>query len=216
MYTYLKREDAVKLDKLKLCYVDSIAQTYYDYTPEAKAYRETEEWKEQDRLREEKFQREKVMSSDDPEFSLWANPVLRKGADCQEYPNPEYIPGKQEYYAYFTPIPLEKQWGDDWDDAPYEYNAGSPYDDYKDESGNWTEVEMIVVPFYVYHDEWEVRFPRDWGGCNSPFAVEDINGGAVAWIYDHRSKTGINAGCSPAEFFEKLDKISEQYKEDEG
>ena len=30
-------------------------------------------------------------------------------------------------WAYFTTKPIESQWGDDWDDAPYEHNAGEPY-----------------------------------------------------------------------------------------
>lgn len=29
--------------------------------------------------------------------------------------------------AYFTRKDLDEQWGDDWDDRPYEYNAGEPY-----------------------------------------------------------------------------------------
>lgn len=29
--------------------------------------------------------------------------------------------------AYFTTLSLDDQWGDDWDDAPYEHNAGTPY-----------------------------------------------------------------------------------------
>lgn len=211
MYTTIKPEDAKKYDKLKLCYIDSIPKTYWDYTPEAKAYRETDEWKEQDRLREEKFHREKTMSSDDPDFGYWANPVLRHGAESADYPNPEYIPGKQEYYAYFTPISLDKQWGDDWNDIPYEHNVGEPYDDYWDDDKNRIEVEIVQVPFYVFHDGWSVMFPEDWCGYNSPFSVEDINGGAVSWIYDRNSKTGIQAGCNPREFFEKLDKIIEQH-----
>ena len=28
---------------------------------------------------------------------------------------------------YFT-SDLENQWGDDWDDSPYEHNAGPPYE----------------------------------------------------------------------------------------
>lgn len=31
-------------------------------------------------------------------------------------------------WAYFTTRPLFEQWGDDWNDAPYEHNAGEPYD----------------------------------------------------------------------------------------
>lgn len=30
--------------------------------------------------------------------------------------------------AYFTTNDLDRQWGDDWNDAPYEHNAGSPYE----------------------------------------------------------------------------------------
>ena len=29
-------------------------------------------------------------------------------------------------WAYFTTRRLSEQWGDDWDDAPYEHNAGTP------------------------------------------------------------------------------------------
>jgi len=30
-------------------------------------------------------------------------------------------------WAWFTSLPVEEQWGDDWDDAPYQHNAGRPY-----------------------------------------------------------------------------------------
>ena len=193
-----------------LCYIDEIEKTFHDYTPEAKEYRKTEEWKEQDRLRDEKFHRNGFLSSDDPEFGYRANPILNRGAECQDYPNPEYIQKKQEYYAYFTNNSIEKQWGDDWDDAPYEYNAGTPYceDGYK----------IIRVPFYVQRDGWNVALPEDWGGDNSRFCVRDINAGAVAWIYA-RGKDGktsgnavaIQAGTTSKEFLEKIDRINELY-----
>ena len=224
MFTTIKKEDAVKYDKLKLCYIGKINRTYYDYTPDAKAYRETEEWKEQDRLRTEKLHREGILCGDDPEFSYWANPVLRRGGESQDYPNPEYIKGKQEYYAYFTPVSMDEQWGDDWDDAPYEHNAEIPYDDYYDENGERIETEIVRVPFYIPYDGgWDVRFPKDWGDSyNSPFCVRDINAGAVAWIFcrgdDGKSSKGsvaIHAGCSPAEFAEKIDRINELRKDKE-
>jgi hypothetical protein len=31
-------------------------------------------------------------------------------------------------WMYFTTQNLESQWGDDWNDAPYEHNAGEPYE----------------------------------------------------------------------------------------
>lgn len=30
-------------------------------------------------------------------------------------------------WAWFTTQPIETAWGDDWNDAPYEHNAGPPY-----------------------------------------------------------------------------------------
>lgn len=216
MYTTIKKEDAVKYDKLKLCYIGEINQAYYDYTPEAKVYRETDEWKEQDRLRDEKLHKQGFLSYNDPEFSYNANPILKRGSECKYYPNPDYIEGKQEYYAYFTPVSLDKQWGDDWDDTPYEYNAEEPYDDYYGDKDERVETEIVKVPFYIPRDGWRIRFPRDWGGDNSPFCVRDINAGAVAWIFcqgnERKSNSGsiaIQAGCSPAEFLEKINKINE-------
>ncbi len=32
-----------------------------------------------------------------------------------------------EPWAYFTPAALTDQWGDDWNDTPYEHNAEEPY-----------------------------------------------------------------------------------------
>ena len=203
----------------KLCYIDEIPQTYVDYTPEAKAYRETDEWKEQDRLREEKFQREKFMSSNDPEFSYWANSILRRGAECDEYPNPEYKAGEQELYAYFTPLPLDEQWGDDWNDAPYDCNAGEPYDDVTDEIEEKDglrfvtkshEITIIKVPFAI--KSYNTSMPKDYG-YNSPFCVDDINRGAVAWIYDYnatlKKHVTIHAGINPFDFVKKIEQIAE-------
>ena len=55
-----------------------------------------------------------------------------------------------------------KQWGDDWNDVPYEHNAGSVYSQfvqgYKD----------IVVPF-----DDQVYFP-DSGVMNSQYSKEDM------------------------------------------
>ncbi len=218
MYKTVKISEVTEeLNNYKLCYIDEIPKTYYDYTPEAKAYRETDEWKEQDRLREEKFQREKVMSSDDPEFSYWANPILRKGADCQEYPEPDYIPGEQELYAYFTPLFLDFQTGDDWNDAPYDCNAGCPYDDVTVEVEEHNginvvakskEITIIRVPFAI--KSYNSKLPKDYG-YNTPFCVDDINRGAVAWIYDYnyenKSSVVVHAGENPIQFINKIKQI---------
>lgn len=64
---------------------------------------------------------------------------------------------------------LTKQWGDDWDDAPYEHNAGDPYDHHDDA----TPVMYIVNGDYILPDD---------GYLNSPYSVESINRRAVAWL----------------------------------
>lgn len=214
MYTIIK-DNLNKYSNYKLCYIGEIPETYYDYTPEALAYRETEEWKEQDRLRDEKLHRQGFMSSDDPEFGFSVNEILRRGADCKNYPNPDYIEGVQEYYAYFTSLPLKDQWGDDWDDAPYEYNAGEPYDslyEETDENGHWKDYEIVKVPFYLNFGGFSIMRPEDYVD-NSPFSVSDINSGAVAWIYaraKNKECNGISimAGINPEEFLNKLKEIN--------
>src|SRR5687767_4237066 len=44
-------------------------------------------------------------------------------------------------WAHFTTQELSQQWGDDWDDAPYEHNAGWPYEPRRPEDA-WTLVRV--------------------------------------------------------------------------
>ncbi len=74
-----------------------------------------------------------------------------------------------ECLAYFTSLPLENQWGDDWDDVPYEYNAGPPY---HDEGSNTIKIMAYMGDFLL---------PCS-GYINSPYSVEDINKGKVPWL----------------------------------
>lgn len=80
-------------------------------------------------------------------------------------------------WAYFTTQSLADQWGDDWDDAPYEHNAGAPYaynsHDQKEGRAPW---EIVKV---AYDGEFET--PSD-PHHNSPWSVERINDGAVPWL----------------------------------
>ena len=131
-------------------------------------------------------------------------------------PNPSYHKGKAELYAFFTEVALADQWGDDWDDAPYEHNAEEPYDNHY--QGDERKEHLIIkVPFYVRHDWCDVKLPMDYGCGNSPFCVRDINAGAVAWVFarglEEKSIDGIaiQAGVNPYEFFERVDKINELY-----
>lgn len=85
-----------------------------------------------------------------------------------------YIDGNK---AYFTTQALGKQSGDDWDDAPYEHNAGSP--------SEWNS------EFDKDKKEWSIAalyFEVPWGKtpcyaqCNSPYSVEMVNKKKVPWL----------------------------------
>ena len=69
------------------------------------------------------------------------------------------------FEVFFT-SDFENQWGDDWDDAPYEHNAGDPYDDF--------EVDSMIV-------EGHLEVPST-GHKNSPWSVRDINKGNMPWL----------------------------------
>ena len=193
-----------------LCYVDSIPETVYRQTPESKAWERTAEYRAiKKRLEEEVKQglRNSIYDMD--------SPLIRRVHYC-DMPNPRYRRGKAELYAFFTQVALSDQWGDDWDDAPYEYNAEEPYDDHY-EGDERKEHLVIKVPFYIRRDGFYVKLPRDYAYDNSPFCVRDINAGAVAWIFAMglRSKridgVAIQAGANPYEFFELVDRINEMY-----
>lgn len=69
-------------------------------------------------------------------------------------------------WAYFTTLPLSEQWGDDWDDAPYEHNASPPHGP-----------EVVRVAYYSCHST-----PAALCRSNSRYSVQQINSGAVAWL----------------------------------
>lgn len=103
-------------------------------------------------------------------------------------------------WAYFTTQSLDKQWGDDWDDAPYEHNAGRPYYPYKEKGEDWDIIRVA----------WEGPFDTpDMYHANSPWSVKTINQGAVPWLTNVRNLYGnhtepisIFAGCT-LDYFKK-------------
>ena len=98
----------------------------------------------------------------------------------------------QNNFAYFTTQPLDEQWGDDWDDAPYEHNAGEPYTAYRPED-DW---EIIKVAF-----DGNLVEPSE-GSLNSFFSVKQINQKHIAWLRDIYGNSGvaIHAGTTIEEF----------------
>lgn len=117
-----------------------------------------------------------------------------------------YVEGS---WAYFTSQSLEDQWGDDWNDAPYEHNSGDPYtfDEHDAKKGKepWHIVEVAIQTSLETPDAWV---------SNSSYSVQDINSKAVPWLqsgkYGKRYENGepiqIWAGTSIEDFMKLVHK----------
>lgn len=119
-------------------------------------------------------------------------------------------------WAYFTTQDLDKQWGDDWNDAPYEHNAGEPYSPQKsysratrtpdgitwEERSDYTDGEPNWVIKKVAFDGWWDQ-PCE-NHLNSPYSVQSINKGAVAWLYNPSKKVAIPAGTDLVTFYQLI------------
>lgn len=63
----------------------------------------------------------------------------------EDYPNPDYVPGRKERYAYFSPN-FSYQWGDDWGDTMDE--SSEPLTDPQNGIDN-----ILVVPYAIPYEE---------------------------------------------------------------
>ena len=97
------------------------------------------------------------------------------GTDSEELDFPVHI-------CYFTEESLDDVWGDDWDDAPYEHNAGIP---------NTPCLTLLAI---------NVDSARR-GYLNSPYTVEGINNGEVPWLWDEGNNE-LYAGATVNEFIQ--------------
>lgn len=74
--------------------------------------------------------------------------------------------------AIFTTRDLEKQHGDDWNDTPYEHNAGRPYGPHLGHDYKLGE----APPWHLFELMWQGPFNRpNENMLNSPYCVHDIN-----------------------------------------
>ena len=111
-----------------------------------------------------------------------------------------YVDGN---WAYFTDLPLSEQWGDDWNDAKYEHNAGRPYESHHRRNDDDGAVEEIFAHIVKVGFDGSLERPCDIGNTsNSPFSVQDINRGVVPWLSTHDRGVCIFAGVSIAGFTE--------------
>jgi hypothetical protein len=95
-------------------------------------------------------------------------------------------------FAYFTTQELDKQTGDDWNDAPYEHNAGTPYEPrifyYTDgrrekDLTEWNEDGTPKFEIYkVAYDYCGAETPAQIAGSNSRYSVDMINAKLIPWL----------------------------------
>jgi hypothetical protein len=114
-------------------------------------------------------------------------------------------------FAYFTTQELDKQTGDDWNDAPYEHNAGTPYEPrifyYADgrrekDLTEWNEDGTPKFEIYkVAYDYCGAETPAQIAGSNSRYSVDMINAKLIPWLTKYPNKA-LFAGASVEEFTE--------------
>lgn len=188
IYTKIGDLDLSSMEKFKnwkLCYIDAIPETYSDYDEASAELVKTDAYKEFTKkvskwLKENCYNTKGFANMGDIQKAhAVIDPINQFKTSYKEYDTPEYVEG-YTHYLYFT-SDFENQWGDDWDDAPYEYNAEEPYD-------HKTDVLKIAckLPDNAY-------LPRD-RFHSSPYSVEDINSGAIPWIWDCIKKTYLMGG----------------------
>lgn len=98
-------------------------------------------------------------------------------------------------WAFFTTQEVSEQWGDDWNDAPYEHNAEEPYEWRENSDKPYWEIKVVAF-------RANLNVPHD-GYNNCPFSVQDINGGAISWLCSpsyHEKKVFIPAGTNLDDF----------------
>lgn len=103
-----------------------------------------------------------------------------------------------ECFAWFTTRALPEQWGDDWNDAPYECNAGRPVGPLPGSGEQWKVFKVAVV------SDLETPCAAHF---NSPWSVEQINAGEVPWLADPKwSSRGarIMAGTTFKDFVQQI------------
>lgn len=113
-----------------------------------------------------------------------------------------YVEGNKAWFS----DNFENQWGDDWNDRPYECNAEVPYTSWGEEIGEDEKGKPIYKEHKIKHktlyfetEDWMDKRPCDIGR----FSVEDINKQAVAWV--HTSKFNILAGTTIEKFIETIE-----------
>ncbi len=141
-----------------------------------------------------------------------------------------YVEGS---WAYFTTQELKNQWGDDWNDTPYEHNAGDPYipcwHNEPDKlfvngrgyvsPGELCQCELCKADWNMDGTpKWEIKVVIWDGAFGTPdqpdyyplscspigeYSVKKINHGVVPWLRSFEDDV-IYAGISIKEFCKQI------------
>lgn len=105
-------------------------------------------------------------------------------------------------FAWFTSCPISYQWGDDWDDAPYEFNAGEPYAYHETKEGKKQDHSVVKVYWeasYVTPDALEEK---------SKWSAKSINKGNVPWLsagpWSDQELAPIHSGTTLGDFIKHI------------
>ena len=113
---------------------------------------------------------------------------------------------------WFTVAEMRNQWGDDWDDAPYDEEAGEPYDSYVDENGTRNCYNIYTLSLELPINRDRLKLPCEY--ANNSLSAAEINSGRAAWLYfigSGRRCDGIAvpAGLKVSEVLQLLKKATE-------
>ncbi len=97
--------------------------------------------------------------------------------------------------AWFTTQDVTKQWGDDWDDAPYEHNAGPPYE----WDGSLSSKAYDIKKVYWESDKYFTP------GMTRSDSVDNINDGIYPWFISYIGGQSIDAATTLKEFKKLVD-----------
>lgn len=115
--------------------------------------------------------------------------------------------------AWFSTIGPSGMWGDDWNDTPYEHNAGEPRPWRPSlEQPPYSLMRLMFQEDPRFQSRLILTPCHDDKGekmLNSKYSVQDINAGKVPWLRCAGEK--IYAGASLAEVIEFMDRYNARY-----
>ena len=110
---------------------------------------------------------------------------------------------------YFTDN-FKNQWGDDWDDAPYEHNAGEPYEyiDGRSAEDNKYRGHICYIAYMP------IEYGIEVADSVYDISVETINKlKVVPWLACYANNDGLYAGATMEQAIEWLKKCGAKWGE---